>query len=68
MLEFSKSQWLKSYIEFKTQRKNTSRKKWRQRWKIFVQINEQCYMQKKENRNRIENRMEMNRIEMFLQQ
>ena len=39
VLEFNQSQWLKPYIEFNTH-KNRSRKKWRQRWKSVVQINE----------------------------
>ena len=33
---------LKQYVEFNTQKKNRSRKKWLQRWKSIVQINEQC--------------------------
>ena len=41
-LEFNQPQWLKPHIGFNTQKKNRSRKNWRQRWKCVVQINEQC--------------------------
>ena len=40
VLEFSHSQWLKPYVEHA--KKNRSRKKWWQRWKSVVQINDQC--------------------------
>ena len=32
----------KPYIEFNTQKENRCRKEWRERWKSYVQINEQC--------------------------
>ena len=42
VLEFIQSQWLKQYVEFNTKKKNNrSRKKWGQRWKSVVKINEQ---------------------------
>ena len=40
-LEFNQSQWLKPHIELNTQKRTKPEKKWRQRWKSIVQINEQ---------------------------
>ena len=42
VLEFNQSEWLKPYIKFNTQKRIEAEKKWRQRWKSTVQINEQC--------------------------
>ena len=41
-LEFNQSKWLKPYIEFNTQKRIDAKKKYGQRWKRVVQINEQC--------------------------
>ena len=43
VLEFNQLQWLK--VEFSTQKRIEAEKKWRQKWKSFVQINEQCCIQ-----------------------
>ena len=56
ILGFYQSHWLKQYVEFNTHKKNRSRKKWWQRWKNVVQINENAvYGKTMENfRNRID--------------
>ena len=42
ILEFNQSQWLKQYIEFKTQKRIKAEKNTDKDGKVFVQINEQC--------------------------
>ena len=44
-LRFNQSQWLQPYVEFSTQKRIEAEKKWRQRLKSIVQINEQCHIQ-----------------------
>ena len=54
ILEFNQSQWLKSSVEFITQKRIETEqnrriiisKKWK-KWKRVVQINEQCCIQQK---------------------
>ena len=43
VLEFNKSQWLKTCFEMNKQ-KIIEADKWRRRWKSVVQINEPCCM------------------------
>ena len=49
ILELNQSQWLKLYIEFNTQ-KRIEAEKIRTKRKSVVQINEQCYIQKKKRK------------------
>ena len=46
VLEFNQSQWLRPYIEFNTQERIKVEKKWRQRWKNVVHIDENYYIRK----------------------
>ena len=45
VVRFNQSQWLKPYVEFNTQKRIEAEKKWRQRLKSIVQINEQRHIQ-----------------------
>ena len=46
VLEFNQSQCLNLYVEFNTHKKVDAVKKWKQKWKSILQINEQCCTQK----------------------
>ena len=63
VLELNQFKWLKIYLEFNTQKRIEAEKKWWQRWKSFVQINEQCCIWKNN-----EKRKKQNRYKTFKQQ
>ena len=53
VIEFNQSHCLKQYVDFNTHKKIEAEKKWWQRWKSIVQINEQCYIRKNNGKIRI---------------